>query len=155
MEHLLTQVAQSTPNVSDSGTVVLVDDDPLILRCLKRALESCPYHIAACSTAHEALECMAYNRVIAIVSDMSMPDMSGLDLLRTARERDADIPVVLLTGMSSFAIATEALELGAYMYLTKPIDPTALCAVVMQAAQSYRATRAAQNAGAVVPDAWS
>ena len=76
-----------------------------------------------------------------IVSDIRMPGMDGLSLLRAIRKLDLDVPVVFLTGSPSLESAMEAMEHGAFRYLTKPIDASELTAVVERAACVHQLAR--------------
>jgi EAL domain-containing protein (putative c-di-GMP-specific phosphodiesterase class I) len=67
-----------------------------------------------------------------VLTDIEMPDATGVDVLRAVRERDLDTPVVLITGNPTVQTAVKALELGAMRYLLKPIDPQVLLDVVSQ-----------------------
>src|SRR5262245_65384460 len=75
-----------------------------------------------------------------------MPGMTGLELLRSIREHEKDLPVVLVTGLPALESATEAIDYGAFKYLVKPIDPAALRSTVDQAVQLYRLARIKREA---------
>jgi len=81
-----------------------------------------------------------------VVSDIMMPGMSGLDLLRTVRARDLDVPVILMTGLPMVESAAQAVEYGALRYLTKPMNPGELPAAVKRAGHMARVARAAREA---------
>ena len=104
------------------GTVLLVDDEPFILRVLARTLEGSPYNVERCHKPSQALEFVLHNDVALVVSDISMPEMSGLDLLCAIHEFDPALPVVLMTGCSDPDSVMQALESGASEYLIKPFD---------------------------------
>ncbi len=110
------------PLRNTTGTVLLVDDEPFILRVLARALEHSAYNVVRCNKPSEALQLVLHHDVVLIVSDMTMPEMSGLGLLRVIRNLDSDLPVVLMTGRSDPESIVEALECGASEYLIKPFD---------------------------------
>lgn len=107
---------------SHPGIVVVVDDEPLVLRGLTRSLERLPFEIVPCSTAREVMDHVSVGHVRVVVSDISMGEMSGIELLRNVREHDPDLPVVLVTGCPEIGTATKALEYGAFRYLIKPVD---------------------------------
>lgn len=128
------------------GIIVVVDDEPVVLRAFARHLERTPFKIVACLTPHEAIDQVALGHVSVVVSDISMGGMSGIDLLRTVREHDPDLPVILVTGQPEIATATKALEYGAFRYLIKPVDPEVLIDTVRRAAQLYRLAQAKRQA---------
>jgi EAL domain-containing protein (putative c-di-GMP-specific phosphodiesterase class I) len=118
--------------------VLLVDDEPPIARGVGRLLKAAGY---ALTTAHDGLEAMKAIEAAAfdvIVSDIRMPNMDGLTLLRSIRAKDLDIPVVFLTGSPTVETAAEALERGAFRYLMKPVDIAELVRVIARADQVHR-----------------
>jgi EAL domain-containing protein (putative c-di-GMP-specific phosphodiesterase class I) len=142
----------SMPPSSSGGTgiVLAVDDDPMTLRAIVRTFAESEYTIEACRTAAEAVERVARGGVEAVLSDISMPKMSGLELLKILRTHDTDLPVVLLTGLPALESAVQAIELGAYKYVLKPFDPNALRQTVTQAVRVYRLTQAKRRALALL-----
>jgi EAL domain-containing protein (putative c-di-GMP-specific phosphodiesterase class I) len=135
---MTTSNAIRTPASADAVRfVLLVDDNPMLLRCLKRALAECPLPIATCTSPHEALDWVASGKVRVIVSDISMPEMSGLSLMRRAHAIDADLPVVLLTGVPCVDSAAEAVEHGAFSYLRKPVETDVLLVTIERASVAY------------------
>jgi len=127
-------------------TVVLVDDEPAFLRALARYLGEGPHHIETFGTAPEAIERVRKGGVDVVVSDISMPGMTGLELLRAIRIHEPDLPVVLVTGLPALESATEAIEHGVLKYIVKPVDPAALRSTVEQAVQLYRLARMKREA---------
>lgn len=121
--------------------VLLVDDDAAVRNALRRVLERRGYQVFACSSGVEALEHLSSGGFDAMVSDVRMPGMSGLKLLRAVREHDLDLPVILVTGNPDLASATEAVEYGAFQYLIKPVESDRLDEVVDRAAAIGRMAR--------------
>jgi EAL domain-containing protein (putative c-di-GMP-specific phosphodiesterase class I)/CheY-like chemotaxis protein len=131
---------------SAETTVLLVDDEPAFLRALARFLGEGPHRIETLSSATDAVERVRRGGVDVVVSDISMPGMTGLELLRSIRAHERDLPVVLVTGLPALESATEAIDYGAFKYLVKPIDPAALRSTVDQAIQLYRLARLKREA---------
>ncbi len=104
------------------GTVLLVDDEPFILRGLARMLERTAFASMPCATPNRAIECVLRQDIVLVVTDMTMPEMSGLELLRAIRNLDATLPVVLMTGNPNPFSVAQALEYGASECLIKPFD---------------------------------
>jgi len=121
--------------------VLLVDDNAMVLRCLKRYLDNAERPVIACTSAQEALRHVAQGNIQVVVSDISMPELSGLDLLRRVRELDMDLPVVLLTGVPSIDSAASAVEYGAFMYLRKPVTPEVLAITIERAIQAFKSAK--------------
>lgn len=112
--------------------VLVVEDDPLIRRTYDRVLAS-GYDITACATGDEALNALRTDRFDAVVSDIDVPGLTGIELLKSVRATDLDVPVVLVTGSPSIESAQDAVNYGAFSYLTKPVAPSALRDVVGRA----------------------
>ncbi len=106
---------------TDLRNVLLVEDDAAVLRASAFVLDRAGFGVTAVEDAESALRALGERPYSVIVSDIQMEGMSGLDLLRVVRERDADIPVILMTGGPSLATAIEAMNHGAYRYLLKPV----------------------------------
>jgi EAL domain-containing protein (putative c-di-GMP-specific phosphodiesterase class I) len=126
---------------AEGKSLLLVDDDPAVLKMTKKLLERRGYRVAACGSGAEALDCLAREAFDVMVSDVQMPGTSGLGLLRAIRERDLDIPVVLVTGSPAVESAVAAIEYGAFQYLIKPVDHERLNEVVERAANVGRMAR--------------
>ena len=102
--------------------VLLVDDHAPVLRFLAAAFKRQACVVSTASSAEEALELISDRAFDLVVSDIKMPGLSGLDLLRTVRGQQPDTPVVLITGMPSVDSAVFGLRHQAYDYLTKPFS---------------------------------
>ena len=126
--------------------MVIVDDEPIVLRALTQMLEGSPYTVVPCLTPHEAIRHVSNGNVRVVVSDVAMPEISGIELLRMIRQYDPDLPVVLVTGQPALKTATEATEYGAFMYLIKPIKPEVFVSTVERAARLYRIAQTKRQA---------
>ncbi len=104
------------------GRVLVVDDDANFLRLCGRLLGDAGLLVECCGSPMEALARIQGHRYDAIVSDVCMPDLSGLALLKAARAFDATVPFVLMTGAPSVESAVSAIDLGVHRYLPKPFD---------------------------------
>ena len=120
------------------ATVLVVDDEEEPLRATARLLRRAGYRIDTATDGASAARAVAEGRYDAIVSDIAMPGMNGIQLLQHVRERDAETPVILITGAPRFETAVQALEHGAYKYLVKPVEPDRLEAEVERAVQLAR-----------------
>jgi DNA-binding NtrC family response regulator len=107
--------------LGQSARVLVVDDEKSILMLLEEALTQWGYQVTAASTASEALAALRTQVFEAALTDVRMPDMSGIDLLRELKKRDESMEVVIMTGYPTIASAVEALKEGAYDYLSKPL----------------------------------
>jgi two-component system nitrogen regulation response regulator GlnG len=128
-------------------TLLIVDDEPGILLAFRRAFRAADLFTA--ETAADGLTLAAAHRPDTIILDIQLPDMSGLEALRRLRALDARCPVIFITGKSTTDTAIEAMKLGAYEYLLKPLELGQLRQVVDRAFAISRLMRVP----AVVADA--
>ena len=134
------------PSESDSGrpSILLVDDDRDIRSAFRAAL-GMQYEIFEAENGQYALGILAEHLPDLIISDISMPGLDGVSLLREIRARDLDIPVVLVTGEPELDGAVQAVEYGALRYLEKPVDPGQLRDLVAQAVDFRRMANAKRD----------
>src|SRR5712671_4169506 len=118
--------------------VLLVDDEPALLFTLSRLLKSRGLEAVLAHSGKEALAKL--EGVDGVVTDYSMPDMDGLQLVQAVHERDDSLPVVVLTAHGSERIAVRAMKSGAYEYVTKPFDIDEI-SLVLDRALEARALR--------------
>jgi response regulator RpfG family c-di-GMP phosphodiesterase len=104
----------------DSLHILIVDDEKSICDILGQYLQKIGYRATLTRTGEDALQVLAKDSVDMVLSDIKMPGMSGVDLLKQIKEQNRAIPVLLTTGFPTLDTAIEALKLGAYDYLTKP-----------------------------------
>ncbi|PYN09518.1 MAG: hypothetical protein DME02_03155 [Candidatus Rokuibacteriota bacterium] len=105
----------------DPAKILVVDDERSILVLLKEALGQWGYQVTTTASAAEALGILKSELFDALITDIRMPDMSGLELLREVKKQDESIEVVMMTGYPTIASAVQALKEGAYDYLSKPL----------------------------------
>jgi nitrogen regulation protein NR(I) len=103
-------------------TLLVIDDEPAILHFFRRAFRAPEVTLVTASTAAEGLEQVAKQRPDVIVLDIHLPDHSGLEIFRRIHQLDTRIPVIFITGHGTTDTAIEAMRLGAYEYLTKPLE---------------------------------
>lgn len=114
------------------GRILVVDDVPEILLIAESLLSQSGYDVVTAASGARALQQLRAGAFDVVLTDIEMPDATGVDILRAVRERDLDTPVVLITANPSLETAVQALELGALRYLSKPVDPKLLLDVVRQ-----------------------
>jgi EAL domain-containing protein (putative c-di-GMP-specific phosphodiesterase class I) len=124
-----------------SCTVLLVDDDADVLREYGKVLERMGVRVVPAKEATSALELLRGQAIDVILTDLNMPGMGGLDFLRTVREINLDVPVLLMTGSPELETVMAAVDYGAFNYLTKPLDPVQLKVAVAQASQFHALAR--------------
>ncbi len=130
----------------NTGHILLVDDDPILLQALPHtiSLRMSGVQVETADSASEALDLVQQQEYDAVVSDIKMPGMDGLDLLEQVLERYPDIPVLLITGHGEHELAIRALRGGAYDYIQKPIDRDDFVASLSRALQTRQMRRQIQ-----------
>lgn len=113
--------------------ILVVDDDASLRRVTQVQLEDEGYGVATAANGDEALAVLARKPQDLVITDLSMPGMSGVDLLRKIRLDYPEIVVVLVTAFGTVESAVEAMRLGAFDYITKPVNPDNLRYVVAKA----------------------
>jgi two-component system, NtrC family, response regulator AtoC len=118
------------------GQVLLVDDDRAVLYALGEVLRDRGHQVVAVTSGREALARL--EGADAVLTDLAMPEMDGMQLLSAALARDATLPVVLLTAHGSERVAVSAMKAGAYDYLRKPFDIDEVAVVIERALEARR-----------------
>jgi DNA-binding NtrC family response regulator len=118
--------------------VCVVDDQELMRDSLAETLSREDHEVDAFARPAEALDRIKRTHYDAIVSDLKMPGMDGVSLLRALRQAGVDAPVILMTAYGTVQSAVEAMKLGAYDYITKPFEAEELSMLVDRAVQHGR-----------------
>ncbi len=113
--------------------VLLVDDDPYSTTQLRKLLESEAIRVDTVSNGQEALSALSIKDYSVLITDLRMPGMGGMDLIREIANRRLLVTPIVTTAFGSIDRVVEAMRLGAYDFLTKPIDPTNLQIVIDRA----------------------
>ena len=122
--------------------VLLVDDDPGIRRTLRGVLEDEGHTVGEAPDGAQALAALEDRQFDAVLLDVNMPGMSGLDALVSIREMAPSTGVIMVSGEGTIATAVQALKRGAFDFIEKPVDPEHLLRVLAQAAQLTELRRA-------------
>jgi DNA-binding NtrC family response regulator len=121
---------------SDIDRILVADDDAVIREGLRRILTAEGYEVEAVSNGRTALERLEQKRFKLLVTDLKMPGMSGLDVLKAIRGCQPELPVMLITGYAAIDNAVEAMKNGATDYLAKPFSNEELISKVKNAIES-------------------
>jgi DNA-binding response OmpR family regulator len=119
------------------GVIVLADDDRSMREALAAALEANGFLVFEAATGREALELAAAQTPDAVVSDVYMPDGSGLDVAREVAKGSRKVPVILVSGHAEPAIHAAAIAAGASAYLPKPLGVVELMAALRSALNGH------------------
>ena len=115
------------------GVVHVIDDDDALRDSLSFLLKTAKLDVHAYESATAFLNALPTTSAGCVVTDVRMPDLSGLDLLRKLRERGVSMPVIVMTGHGDVPLAVEAMKLGAVDFFEKPFDDEVLLAAVRTA----------------------
>ena len=121
--------------------ILVVDDDVSILKVLQMRLESEGYAVVAASEIREAKERSAGESFDIALLDLKLDGGTGIDLMKSLREVDPDLPVIILTAHGTIESAVEAMKEGAYSYLTKPFDNRELMVQIRNGIEKARLSR--------------
>ncbi len=113
--------------------ILVVDDSMLVCQQLSQLLAAPGRSVTLASSVTEALEWLVDNPCSLVLTDLRLPDVSGLELIKLVHERKLPVTVIVMTGYATVENAVEAMRLGAYDFIPKPIDPVHLELVVNKA----------------------
>jgi DNA-binding NtrC family response regulator len=122
-------------------TILVVDDSPATLEVIERNLSDAGYAVFTAPGVSEAIDLLKQKAVDLVVTDLKMPKVSGMELIRHVRSNLADTGVIMITGFAAVDTAVEAVKQGAENYLPKPFTDDELLTAVRQALDSVRARR--------------
>lgn len=120
-------------------TIVIIDDEKRMCDSLSALLDGDGYSVQTYQKPSDAADAICQSRVDLVITDIKMPGMDGLEILRIVKDADEDLPVILMTGFASLETALEAISHGAYDYLLKPVEFTYLGLAVKRALEKRRA----------------
>ena len=109
--------------MNDRANILIVDDEEVVRLSHLRSLEGADCNARAAADGKEALAVMEQHPVDVVLLDLRMPDLDGMDVLKTIKQRWPDSEVVVITGYPSIESAKQAVRLGAFNYLAKPVGP--------------------------------
>ncbi len=118
---------------SEKGKVHVIDDDEALRESLAFLLRSARLEVESYPSAAAFLEAVPNTQLSCVITDVRMPGMSGIDLLRRLRELKIEVPVIVITGHGDVPLAVEAMKVGAVDFLEKPFDDEVLLASVRSA----------------------
>jgi len=132
--------------VSSRPRVLVAEDDAGLLEVLTTLLTESGYEVLPAASGRDAIAQLRSANVDIVLTDIVMPDATGVDVLRAVRERHLDTPVILMTGNPSVPTAVEALSLGALSYLVKPVAEATLLRALSEALGLARLARVRRQA---------
>ncbi len=114
--------------------VLIIEDDLTVATSTERWLTMDGFQVTVCSDSTKALSLLAETAFDVVLSDVRMPQLSGLELQQKMNQIDAELPIILMTGHGDIAMAVSAMEQGAYYFIEKPFEPEHLSQIIKGAA---------------------
>jgi signal transduction histidine kinase len=133
------------------GSILVVDDEPDVLELCLRVLNQAGYQTQGADTGREAISYSRERKFNLLLTDINMPDITGLDVAQAVKEIDPDITCVTMTGFGTMDLAIEALKLGIDEFVVKPFSPDELTVTVSKALEKQRLRRENARLQALIP----
>lgn len=124
--------------MSSVTNILVTDDNAATLKTLSAGLEDMGYRVATAVSGGEALALISKQPFDILITDIKLPDISGLEILETAKELNPETAVIMITGHASIETAVEAINEGAYAYILKPVAMTELETIINNALREQR-----------------
>ena len=132
------QAATTTPAPEPAATILVVDDEPELCRALGKLLARNGYEVISAGNGEEGLAQLRQQEVHLVLSDLQMPRMNGVELLKAGRVVSPDSEFVIITGHGTIETAVDAMRRGAYDFIEKPFSTTTTLNVVRKALEKQR-----------------
>ncbi len=120
--------------------ILIIDDEEIVLKSSSRILRTTDYDIVTASSGMDGLEKARAQKFDIVITDLKMPLLGGMEILRTLKKEQPDLTVIIFTGYATVETAREALKNGAFDYIPKPFTPDELRDVVKNAIASRTST---------------
>src|SRR5215467_8700107 len=133
--------------------VLIVDDEPNLRKILSAQLSRDGYDVLTAEDGQQGLDLLHDNHIDLVITDLKMPKVDGMQLLREALREDPDLPVVMITAHGTVDTAVEALKTGAFDYLTKPFDKDEVRQIVDKALKTRALAGAEASSAQAAPGA--
>ncbi len=117
----------------NKGRVLVVDDEDIVRTSCSRALSPEGYEVKLAKNGYDGLKMIEEDKFDIVLTDLKMPDMDGIEVLRRIKEEWPDVEVIIITGYQTVDTAVKSIKLGAFDYIEKPFTPDALIAAVTKA----------------------
>lgn len=126
--------------------ILIIDDDPAFCLMLATFLEKQGFGAGKVYSAKESLTELKKNSYDLVLTDLRLPDLSGIDVLKEIKNQYPETPVILMTGYGEIKTAVQAIKLGAYEYVSKPVNPDEILMMVNSALANGNAKSGSNNA---------
>ncbi len=127
--------------------ILIVDDEQIVLDSVRKLLRKEDYRLFTALSAREGLTIFDAEDIGIVLTDLMMPEIDGLEFMKLIKEKNANIPVIMITGYATISTALQATQLGAFDYVAKPFSRKELQSVVRRAAELARVPDSTDQAG--------
>ncbi|RJP66756.1 MAG: response regulator [Candidatus Abyssobacteria bacterium SURF_17] len=127
--------------MTEKQKILLVDDDPEFRRAMKKLFEKSGYDVTAAGDGEEALEALGKSRFDLIISDLRMPRLDGIELMEEIKRKKVNVPVIFITGYGEVESYMDAMNLGAFEYINKPVKGQEILSVARKALETCGGSR--------------
>jgi putative two-component system response regulator len=135
-----------------NSKILVVDDDPFVLESVSTILHDHRYSVVSCSHAREAVGLVRENSIDVVLTDIKMPDVSGLELLDKIHQFNPQLPVILMTAYADLNVAVDAVKKGAFDFIIKPYHPDYLIHAIKKSLQFSQYLKLKENYKAYLED---
>jgi putative two-component system response regulator len=139
-------------NDTAKNTLLIVDDDPYVLESISSLLSEFGYNVHTCQNAHEAIKQVMNDHFDVILTDIKMPQITGIELLQNIHTYNQQIPVILMTAFAELDVAVDAIKRGAFDFITKPYNPDYLLHSVEKAVKYTKFVEMEKNYKSMLED---
>jgi CheY-like chemotaxis protein len=115
--------------------ILVVDDEQIVLDSIQKHLKKDNYNVYGVLSAQDGLNLMAKTKIDIVLTDLMMPSIDGLELMKIIKADNPRIPVIMITGYATINTALKATQLGAFDYIAKPFSKAELRGVILRAAE--------------------
>ena len=134
------------------GRILVIDDEPLIVKLLKHNLEKVGYSVISAGNGREGLELLEEEQVDVVLLDIMMPEMDGMEVLRRLKAAERPLMVIMLTAKATIDTAVACMKEGAHDFLSKPFDMDRLQITIRNALQTLQLSRQVEHLRSEVSD---
>ncbi len=115
------------------GKILVIDDEDIVRTSCSRALAPSDFDVKLAKNGLEGLKIMGEDKIDVVLTDLKMPDMDGIEVLRKIKKEWPEVEVIIITGYQTVDTAVKSIKLGAFDYIEKPFTPDALINAVSKA----------------------
>ena len=138
--------------MESSGRVLIVDDDADVLKVVCDLVSEFGYEAVGCSSGKEAMKLLKKRRFDLLLTDLILPETDGIKLMQNARETDPHVICIMVTGKGTIETAVEAMKVGAFDYILKPLKPEILLTALSRAMEVHRLRESEEKYRTIVED---